>query len=200
MAAKKKSPPNRGKKFAIGAMSFDQVGIVSNVTGAVAELGGNIDKISQTVVDGCFTIVLTAVFPPGVNRETLKERLDTNGARLGLDVSVREYQSPKKARKGAIYFLTVTGRDQKGIFHAITNCLAGHYINITDLYCFIRPVNNEEFVLIGEISVPDDQDLSQVLIDLEELGKSVQLTARIQHEDLFRATNDLYISRPENKE
>ncbi|MFW5864211.1 MAG: glycine cleavage system protein R [bacterium] len=184
-------------KYVIAVLSFDRVGIVSNVTGTIFELGGNIDTISQTVLDGCFTILVTAVFPEGPTADSVREAIEKAGKRLDLDVSVRPYKKPVK-RKAAgqnIYFLTAVGRDRKGIFHEITGCLAGHAININDLYCFLR--SPEEFVLVGELNVPDKVDLVQVQIDLEEIGSQENVSIRIQHENLFQATNDLYITRRE---
>ena len=53
-------------------------------------------------------------------------------------------------------------------------------------------------MLIGEIDVPAECDLGQVQIDLEAIDVSHALSVRIQHENLFLATNDLYLSRQEH--
>jgi len=182
-------------KYAIAVMSLDRVGIISSVTGTILKLGGNMDKMSQTVMDGCFTILITAVFPDETIPEEVRRAIEEEGDRFHLDVSVRPYRDPMDTPTPArqnVYFLTVTGHDRKGIVHEITSSLASHGINILDLYCFIRETEN--FVLIGEIDIPDQYDLQQVQIDLEEAAEQ-DLAVRIQHENFFRATNELYISR-----
>lgn len=194
----------KSNKYVVTALSHDRVGIISNLTGSVFQLKGNIDRISQTVIDGCFTILLTAVFPLNVTQEKLQETITRNGKRLDLDISVRPYTpaSAKKMSETGVYFLTVTGADRKGIFHEITNCLAGYGINIQDLYCSIRPTESrkgEDFVLVSEILVPDGVDLEQVRIDIEATGVTQAISVRIQHQNLFQATNDLYLTQPEQE-
>lgn len=184
-----------GRAFAVSVMSYDKVGIISNVTGTLFELGGNIDRISQTVVDGCFTIVLTVVFDDDRQADAICAAIRERGTRLDLDVSVRPYDhaSAVTARTGSVYFLTATGTDRKGIFHDISTCLAGHGVNILDLHCAIQ--QDTRFVLVGEVDIPADRDVMQIQIDLEELGRDIEMVVRIQHEDLFHATSDLYMSR-----
>lgn len=180
-------------KFVIAVTSYDQVGIISNVTGSVFRLGGNIDRISQTVMDGWFTILLTAVFPRTCDAEQIRSEIAGAGRDLGLDVSVRPYRQPANTRALApsVYILTTTGRDRRGIFHEITGCLAAHGINILDLYCHLRDMG--DFVLVGEVDVPDGTDLEQVGKDIAAVGRPEPLLVRIQHENLFQATNNLYL-------
>jgi len=187
-------------KYAIAVMSADRVGIINNVTDSILQIGGNIDKLSQTVMDGFFTILITAVFPAGPDAESIGEAITEGGRHLGLEVAVRPYVKARhreSAETPNVYVLTVIGADRKGIIHEISGCLAGHDINIVDLYCFLRRPG--EFVLIGEIDVPSDQDLAQIQIDLEAIGEeggpSHGLSVRIQHENLFLATSNLYLSR-----
>jgi glycine cleavage system transcriptional repressor len=185
-------------KYVIAVLSLDRVGIISNVTGTILQLGGNIDKMSQTVMDGCFTILITAVFPRRCTADSIRAEIEARGSHLDLTVGVRLYAEPRTpaAHKTNIYFLTMTARDRKGVVHEITNCLASHGVNIVDLYCFLK--GQGEFVLIGEIDVPADCDLAQVQIDLETIDASRALSVRIQHENLFLATNDLYLTRQEH--
>ena len=185
-------------KYVIAVLSLDRVGIISNVTGTILHLGGNIDKMSQTVMDGCFTILITAVFPHRCTAEFIRAEIESRGRHLDLTVGVRLYREsgPPASRRPNIYFLTMTARDRKGVVHEITNALASHGINIVDLYCFLK--SQGEFVLIGEIDVPAECDLGQVQIDLEAIDVSHALSVRIQHENLFLATNDLYLSRQEH--
>ncbi|MCX7046182.1 MAG: hypothetical protein NTX50_11940 [Candidatus Sumerlaeota bacterium] len=184
-------------RFAISVISHDRPGIISNVTETILKLGGNIDKMSQTVMDGCFTILIIAAFPPRCEADVIRDEILEAGKRLKLGISVLPYQEarPAPVTKHNVYFLTVMGRDRKGIVHEITAFLAGNDINILDLYCFLRPP--KEFVLIGEIEVPPDRDLRQLQIDLEEIGAQSAISVRIQHENLFLATNDLYLTRQE---
>lgn len=182
-------------KFVIAVTSYDQVGIISNVTGSVFRLEGNIDRISQTVIDGWFTILLTAVFTRAYAPEKIRSEIAGSGRDLGLDVSVRPFRKPANARAQTpnVYILTTTGRDRRGIFQEITGCLAGHGINILDLYCYLRDMG--DFVLVGEVDMPSGVNLEQVGRDIAAVGRPKPLQVRIQHENLFLATNNLYLGR-----
>lgn len=184
-----------GRKFVIGVVSADRVGIISNVTSTVLRLDGNIDRMSQTVMDGCFTILITAVFPEATDADVIRRAVESGGGDLELHASVRPYAvaAREDASRRNVYFLTVVGADRKGVVHDITSCLADNGVNILDLYCFLR--RNGEFVLIGEVDIPPALDLDQFQIDLEETGQGEPISVRLQHEDLFRATNELYFTR-----
>jgi glycine cleavage system transcriptional repressor len=181
-------------KFAISVMSDDRVGIISAVTGGVFNAGGNIDRISQTVVDGCFIIMMLAEFGENLSAADVQHAIQENGKRFDLEVNVRPYVEPLvRDQPRNIYFLSAIGNDRAGIFHEITSVLAGRDVNILDLYCYVR--ENKTFVLIGEVDLPEDMDLERLQIDLESGHEKEQLRLRIQHENLFRATNELYIQK-----
>lgn len=186
-----------GNRFAIAVLSRDRIGIIGNVTGAVLKLGGNIDEMSQTVMSGCFTILITAEFPDDLDGEAIRSEIAREGRRLDLDVMVQRYEKPeaKRRERPNTYFLTAKGKDRKGIVHEIASCLAGHGVNIIDLFCSNQPPG--EFLLISEIDIPAAMDMRQLQIDLEQIGDKDHLAVRIQHENLFKATNDLYLTTPE---
>ena len=175
-------------------MSDDRVGIISAVTGGVFQAGGNIDRISQTVVEGCFIIMVIAEFSDGANATGIRDAIQGCGKRFDLEVNVRPYVEPAPEKKQRnVYFLSATGADRPGVFHELTAVLAGRGINILDLYCFVRDAS--EFVLIGEIDLPEGMDLERLQMDLEEGHANDKLRLRVQHENLFRATNELYIQK-----
>ena len=181
-------------KFAISVMSDDRVGIISAVTGGVFSAGGNIDRISQTVVEGCFIIMMIAEFAETPTATDIRNAIQESGKRFDLEVNVRPYvEVSVKNQPRNIYFLSAIGSDRAGIFHEVTSVLAGRGVNILDLYCFVR--EDKTFVLIGEIDLPEEMDLERLQIDLEAGHEKDGLRLRIQHENLFRATNELYFVR-----
>jgi predicted amino acid-binding ACT domain protein len=66
--------------------------------------------------------------------------------------------------------------------------LASRGINITDLY---GRASGGGFTMVLELSVPPELDPRELKQDLEELGRSIGLSAHFQHENLFKATHDL---------
>ncbi|NQU43742.1 hypothetical protein HQ520_10690 [bacterium] len=88
------------RKYAIAVMSLDRIGIINNVTGAILSVGGNIDKMSQTVMDGCFTILITARFPDEATLEIVGQTI-TKGRRAVPSGRERSALSRPEERAGS---------------------------------------------------------------------------------------------------
>ncbi len=64
-------------------------------------------------------------------------------------------------------------------------------INIVDLY---GDRKGEEFVLIGQVQVPKRWDIRMLQADLEQMGEELGFTVKLQHENIFVATNQLRLT------
>ena len=81
--------------------------------------------------------------------------------------------------------ITVIGKDRIGIIAKISTVLANHNANILDIS---QTILQEYFTMMMLV------DLSKITVGLEELkekldqeGKNLGVTVRVQHEDLFRS-------------
>lgn len=182
--------------YVLNVMADDHPGIVAAVSQAVESLGGNIDACSQTVLGGFFTLIMIVSLPEAVDREQLAEcvrRANATGA--PYQVLVR----PADAGQGFRYVeptdrfvITAFGRDQPGIVRRFSQYLAGKDINIVDLY---GDRTGEEFVLIGQVEIPTRWDIRMLQADLEQMGQELGFTVKLQHENVFVATNQLRLTR-----
>jgi glycine cleavage system transcriptional repressor len=175
--------------YVLSVMARDRVGIVAALTSAVAELDGNIDAMSQTVLRGYFTIIVTVQFAGGVTAGRLAEAVRARGAPAELEVSVkrRERVPPERPEPGAQRFiLTITGKDRKGIMQRVTSLLASRDVNIEDLYAYAE---GEGFRFIGQLAVPPDLDVERLQLDLGSLWPPGEMQVALQHENVFLATN-----------
>ena len=180
------------RSFVVTVMSLDRPGIIAGISDAIFKLGGNIEEISQTVVRGYFTVILYVTFPSEApSPEEIRDAVASSGSPGELEVAVREdkggprYVPPEKHDR---FVLTLFGRDQPGIIRTISTHLAQNGINITDLY---GRVDEEGFTMVLELIVPSELDPRRLKEELEELGRSIGLSAHFQHENLFKATHDL---------
>ena len=71
--------------------------------------------------------------------------------------------------------------------------LGNKEINIIDLYAYIT--DDGEFVLICQVEMAPDLDVKNIQYDLEALGEQVGFTVRIQHNNVFIATNQIRLDR-----
>ncbi len=81
--------------------------------------------------------------------------------------------------------ITVIGHDRVGIIAAVCNLLAEYNVNVLEISQTILRGN---FTMIMTVDIGKaSAQLSDIGTALEELGKEINLTIRIQREDLFDA-------------
>ena len=181
--------------YALDVMSDDHPGIVAAVTGAVELLGGNIDACSQTVLGGYFTLIMIVSLPEPILAEELAARVRrSESPGSGYQVMARPVLPAAgflPAEEIYRFVITAFGKDQPGIVRRFSQYLAGKDINIVDLYGD-RP--GEEFVLVGQLEVPKRWDIRMLQADLEQMGDELGFTVKLQHENVFVATNQLRLT------
>ena len=172
-------------------MSPDRPGIVAGVSSVVDRLGGNILSCSQTVLDGYFTFIMVIDLPNTMSPDALAKEVRMS-PELGEDYQViaRYYEpQPQTAiSSDNVFIITAFGKDRPGIVREFSRYLAGHDINITDLYGGRR---DENFVLIGQLTIPSKVNIRSIQSDLELAGKEYGFTVKVQHNNIFVATNQL---------
>jgi glycine cleavage system transcriptional repressor len=183
--------------YVLDVMSDDHPGIVAAVSNAVEGLGGNIDSCSQTVLGGFFTLIMIVSLPEPIAPDELAERVRRSDS-LGSDYQVMARaalppESLMPQEECDRFVISAFGKDQPGIVRRFSQYLAGKDINIVDLY---GDRTGEEFVLIGQLEVPDRWDIRMLQADLEQMGDELGFTVKLQHENVFVATNQLRLTRP----
>lgn len=178
--------------YVLNVMADDHPGIVAAVTRAVGEWGGNIDACSQTVLEGYFTLIMVVSFAQPVAPEQLAAAVRGDPA-SGFQVLVRPFApaAGRSARAVERFVLAAFGKDKPGIVRRFSEYLAGKDINITDLYAHRQ---DGDFLLIGQLEIPVTVDVSLLQADLEQLAHEEGFTARLQHENIFVATNQLRLT------
>ncbi|MBN2326526.1 MAG: ACT domain-containing protein [Candidatus Omnitrophica bacterium] len=179
----------------ISVLAPDSIGIIKRITSAITDLGGDIDGMSQTVIHGYFTVILTAEFQTVYTKEQIRDAILNNFEPGDASVMIRHFEEippPSQIRKTDRYILTLTGKDRPGILKTVTSYLADNNINIEDYFFTIQ---GDHVTHIGEVSVPSEIDIKQLQGELQTLVSSIDLVATLQHEFLFRAANDIFSIR-----
>lgn len=177
--------------FIITVMARDRVGIVRDVSSALAVLGGNITHLSETVVRGYFTLIISAELPDTCTEAQVRSCVTECGEPGELEIGVKTYREPE-CSDGACaaekFTLTMRGADQPGIIARTTSYLAGNGINIDDFYCY---VHGGILLMLAEVSIPAGIDVEAVQAGLEGVGGEFGLLIHLQHENIFRATSEV---------
>ena len=145
--------------FAVTVIGHDRPGIIAEATGALAELGGNLEDSTMSILRGHFAMVLL--------------------------VSVREVPVEAKSQAtGTAHLLSVHGADRAGIVSAVAGVVAGVGGNITDLS---TRLTGDLYVLLAEVDLPPGVDVGALTRDLEVVARSlgVDVTLRPLDTDLL---------------
>ena len=136
--------------LAVTVLGTDHLGIVADVTAALAAVGGNLEDSTMTLLRGHFAMVVLVRTdrPPG-DVEVALASLTTDG---GLVVDVRALPvGSSAAPSGAAFTLRVHGADRPGIVAAITRVVADHGGTIVDLG---TRLSRGLYVLTAELQLP----------------------------------------------
>lgn len=176
--------------YIVTVMSQDRVGIVRDVSSALAGLGGNITHLSQTVMRGYFTLIISVEMPEPVGEFEIREAVLRSGGPEEFEVGIRPYKQPVagSVTPSERFVLSMQGNDRKGIIARATFYIAARGINIVDFYSY---VHDGKLLMFAQVSVPVGVDVEEVQSGLEQVGREFDLTVHLQHENIFHATNDV---------
>lgn len=183
-------------RYVVSVLVKDKVGILRGVSAALADLGGDMDGISQTVLDGYFALILTVTFGGPCSAQALRaavqDALDDDEA----DVVIRPYDRPVNLPptvQGARYLVTLTGKRTVGIMKAVTHFLANQGVNVEGWSVY---ADGARVTHLGEVTVPDLLDIKQVQDGLQDVVAAFGFACGIQHENIFLVTNKVGAVRP----
>lgn len=85
--------------------------------------------------------------------------------------------------------VTVTGTDRRGIIAKVSCFLAERNVNIEDIS---QTILGDKFSMIMMVDTSESKmDIAQLSKDCEEMGRSIGMSVRIQHEDIFNVMHNV---------
>ena len=120
-------------EFAVTAIGQDRPGIVAGVSGALLELGGNVEDSQMSILRGHFAVMLLVNVPEGTEQADLADRLGDVRDELELEAVTVAPVGAGAETVRPTHVVSVYGADSKGIVHSISAALAGLGVDITDL-------------------------------------------------------------------
>jgi glycine cleavage system transcriptional repressor len=166
----------RDEIIAVTVLGQDRPGIVADVTGALADLHGNLEDSTMTLLRGHFAMVL--LVHTGAGAAAVEAALRPLCADGSLVINARVLDDPAPSPvHGPSYALRVHGADRPGIVATITAVVSRHGANIVDLGT--RLVDGL-YVLTAELELPGDASVVGLEAELKgaagELGVEVHLS------------------------
>jgi len=166
----------RDQIIAVTVLGSDRPGIVADVTGALADLHGNLQDSTMTLLRGHVAMVLLVHTGAGADAVEAALRPLCVGGSLVINARLLGDPAPGEVR-GPSYALQVHGADRSGIVATITAVVARHGANIVDLCT--RLVDGL-YVLMAELELPSRASAVGLEVELQgaadELGVEVRLS------------------------
>jgi len=175
------------KNMVIAVMDRDRPGIVAEITEGISELGGNLADLSQTVLCGYFTMILVAGFPDGVSAGQIEETL-SGRSRARILIADGQDLLPATESSEHVYVLSAIGRNRVGLVAQVSRFCCDHGVNILDL---ASSVENDQYTMMLQIDLSSIENVERFEKDLAVFGRHTGLHIALQHNDIFRATNEI---------
>jgi glycine cleavage system transcriptional repressor len=180
-------------KAILSVLGQDRPGIVAAISKILFQQNCNIENVSQTSLQSEFAGIFIVAMPAALSLETLKNCLIDELQRLDMHVQIKSLQPQDPgdpATKFESFVITTKGPDRKGLVAGITEVIAAHGANITNLQAVFKggeePGDN---IMIYEIDVPIHVEQKTLDHQLRQKAQELSLEISIQHRYIFEAIN-----------
>jgi glycine cleavage system transcriptional repressor len=169
------------REVAITAVGSDRPGIVAALTGALLDLGGNLEDCRAALLRGSFAVVLVVSVPDEVDPERVRGALAPVAVELGLGLWVGAASGLASRTGGERCVISVYGADHPGIVHAVSRGLAERGANIVDLSS--RLVGEPPVYVLGiEAELPPALSAAELDAALRPLAAAQQVELHLEAE------------------
>jgi predicted amino acid-binding ACT domain protein len=171
----------------ISVMDRDRPGIVAEATECISELGGNLADLRESVLCDYFTMILVAAFPADVTAAQVEESL-SKGTASHVSVVLHDGPLEEPASSDQDYVLSAVGRDRVGLVAQVSRFCCDRGVNIVDL---ASHVEGDQYTMMLQINLSNIQSLELFEEELSSFGESHGINLVLQHNDIFKATNEI---------
>jgi glycine cleavage system transcriptional repressor len=164
--------------YALSAIGRDRPGIVAAISKVLLGVQGNIEDSQMSILRGHFAVMLIVSVPDDVERDDLDRHLQRVRSELNLEAIAVNEVAELEAGGGPTHTLSVYGADHPGIVHAVSEALAEHSANITDLQTKLTGSGETPvYVMLMEVEVSGDADELRAALErvAEQAGLDVSL-------------------------
>ncbi len=180
------------KQMVISVMSKDRPGIIADVTGAIFELDGDLADLNQSILCGYLTMTLIATFGTEVTPEDVIAKLSHIKSETKFDATIKVMDTPLEIAKTKMpektYIVTAQGKNKSGLVYGISSFCYRHNINILDLSTTLE---SDQYTMILQLDLSKSESIQKIREDLHEYAKETGLHIMMQHNDIFRVTQEV---------
>lgn len=182
------------KKMVISVLGPDRPGIIAAATRILFEQDCNIENVSQTILQTEFSGIFIVTLPETLAAAALAAHLEEGLGPLKQHVTLKPLDAaarPTFRSSGSEPFvITTRGPDQKGLVARITEIIARHGVNVTNLQAVFKGGDDPDSnIMIYEVDVPATTDQQRLNQELRSRAADLGLEIGIQHRNIFEVLN-----------
>jgi glycine cleavage system transcriptional repressor len=173
-------------EVAVTAVGTDRPGIVAALTGALLDIGGNLEDARAALLRGSFATVLAVAVPDDVGPAEVEAALRPVAAELGLGLWVGAAAPRRPGPPLDRCILSVYGADHPGIVHGFARALADRGANVVDLSA--RLVGEPPIYALGmEVELPPGLDAASLEAALAPVAEEhgVEMTLEAEQDEVL---------------
>jgi glycine cleavage system transcriptional repressor len=182
-------------KLIITVLGKDRPGIISLVTNYLFDLDCNLVNINQMILQNEFAGFFIIEPPSNLTTDILQEKMTNEFEPTGLNVHVNEVEANdgnKAPARGETFLMTTIGPDRKGIVARFSKIISQYNANIENLKAVFKGGTDPNANIMSyQVFVPFETDQPGLFNDLRNKAEILNLDIRIQHKNIFEATNKI---------
>lgn len=167
----------------------DRPGIVGAVSGLLSGCGANLEDLRMSILEGQLAMMLIVDMPRNA-RPLILKKLEKIKKKWRLNIFECALGRPEKATRHkntnqTAVILRIIGKDRSGIVAGISQTLARHRCNITDLQCRrLGAGHRAYYTMVLECTVPSRTVALQMPRLMKPLAKKLAVDITVQSADI----------------
>ena len=182
-------------KVLISILGSDQPGIMATVAKVIQHRQGNIENLSQTLLENVFGALLLASIPDTETPENLQQAIEKACQQIGLFINVHHWdEHTGRHQKAQVqpYIITCIGPDRRGLVAEVAGALFAHGVNITNIQAIFKGGKNPmDNLMVFEIDVPRSTVMDSLRDNLSEISIRLDLEISVQHRKIFESVSNI---------
>lgn len=174
-------------RYALSALGVDRPGIVAAVSGALGDLGCNLEDSTMTILQGHFAILLVVSAGAGVGEADLEQALAPVAHRFQLVTAVRslpETGDDAADGSGEPWTISVHGADRTGIVHGVTAALADAGGNVVDLAThLVGTADAPVYVMTLRVTLPAGEEGARAAAQIRTAAEALGVHCTVHPDD-----------------
>jgi glycine cleavage system transcriptional repressor len=167
------------------------------VASVIKQHNGNIENLSQTLLDTVFGALLRVELAADDSAEKLQEALSHSFAGLDLFVRVHPWNESttdwhQHKPETQPYIVTAIGPDRQGLVAEMATALFEHGVNITNIQAIFKGGKNPmDNLMVFEVDVPRSTVMDALREVLADIAERLDLEISVQHRKIFESVSNI---------